>query len=564
MSAFQSPATSDVEVPDVVIVGGGASGCVIASRLSEDPTLRVMLIEAGRDTPEGGTPDDITDVFPRAYANPDYFWPGLTAIPRKGLAPIPFSQARVLGGGSAVMGMWALRGVPADYDAWSAAGARGWSYADVLPFFKKLERDLDFPHGDHGDAGPIPIIRRSRSSWPAFTEALARAAEKRGFRFHPDLNETAEDGLFEMPFSTDGLVRTSSASAYLTEKVRRRANLKIVSDTEVLALRMDGPTVVGVNVRRSDGTSAVISAKRVVLSAGAIYSPTLLLRSGIGPASEVAAAGIKPVIDSPQVGRNLQNHLFIHLGAVVRPEARHDPSLRSYALACVRGSSKHEGAPPSDLFLSFLSRSGPRDRDTNLGMIAMSLYSPFSRGNITVTSPNSGPEIYLGLLEDARDRSRLLTGARLARDLIGDDEVKATTYESFLLPPKLPIRLLNQAGLKSSMFSLGLATLFACGSASRRLALNVGLGTGRFLETLEDDKAFDELVLSSATSMFHPAGTCALGAVVESNTAVKGANGLFVADASIMVKVPRANTNIPTVMVAEKAASEILATIRLR
>jgi 5-(hydroxymethyl)furfural/furfural oxidase len=547
---------------DIVIVGGGASGCVVASRLSEDPSLNVILIEAGRDLSEGATPADIRDVFPRAYANPSYFWPQLEAVPRKGVAPIPFSQARVLGGGSSVMGMWALRGLPGDYDAWRAAGAQGWGYSDVLPFFKKLERDLDFPAGDHGDKGPIPIIRRPRSNWPGFTEALARAAERSGYTFHQDLNGTEADGVFEMPFSTDGNTRSSSASAYLTAAIRRRANLKIVTDTEVIALKMDGRNVVGLDVRRPDGQIASVSAARVVLCAGAVYSPTLLLRSGIGPGHELAALGIRPIVDLPQVGRNLQNHLFIHLGAVIRPEARHDPAMRSYALGCVRGSSNQEGAPPSDLFFAFLSRSGPRDRDTNLGMIAVSLYSPFSRGSVSLKSKTDGPVIYLGFLEDARDRARLVTAARIARGLLEDEGVKAVTFESFLLPPKLPIRQLNQSGVKAGLLSLCVAGLLNSSSWLRRVAVRFGLGEGRTLAELTDEKIFEELVLSSATSMFHPAGTCALGTVVDSNTAVKGANGIFVADASIMPKVPRANTNIPTVMVAEKAASEISASVR--
>jgi 5-(hydroxymethyl)furfural/furfural oxidase len=548
-------------VADIAIVGGGAAGCVLASRLSEDPTMKVTLIEAGNDTPVGSTPDDVTDVFPRSYANPNYFWP-LEAIPRDGEAPVFFPQARIMGGGSSVMGMWAPRGLPADYDSWSKYGVDGWSYRDLLPFFRKLERDNDFTDGVHGDSGPIPIIRRHRGTWPRFTEALGQAAEKRGYGFLPDLNGSDADGLFELPFSNDGQARKSSAHAYLDGSVRRRTNLQIMSNTEVEKLKMVGRTVVGIEIRRSDGQRHTIAANRVIVSAGAIYSPTLLLRSGIGPANELSALGITPLIDSPQVGLNLQNHPYVHLGAVVKPEARHDPAMRSYVLGCVRLSSGLAGAPPSDLFMGLISRSGPRDRDIGLGMIAVSLYSPFSRGKVSLKSKEGAPSVHLGLLEDERDRARLVTGARIARDFMNDPLVKPMVHETFLLPPKLPMRLLNEPGFKSEMFSIALAAVLDLNGILRRFALKRKMGAERLLSALTDDEAFDALVLSSATSMAHPAGTCALGQVVDASTAVKGAEGLFVADSSIMPKVPRANTNIPTVMVAEKAAFEIRKKLR--
>jgi 5-(hydroxymethyl)furfural/furfural oxidase len=323
--------TAPLQTAHVAIVGGGAAGCVIAARLSENPNLRVVLIEAGRDTPAGSMPEDIADIFPRSYANPKYFWP-IEAVPRAGQSAVPFPQARVMGGGSSVMGMWAPRGLPGDYDNWTTYGVEGWGYNDVLPFFKLLERDLDFPGENHGDAGPIPIMRRRRASWPGFTAALGKAAEKRGVQFRSDLNDSEEDGLFEMPFSNDGHTRFSSATAYLTAEVRKRSNLKIIADTEVERLRFEGRRVVGVELRRPNGEHEYLSAAHVIVSAGAIHSPALLLRSGVGPSQELAALGIEPVIDSPKVGSNLQNHTCVHLGAVVQPDGRHDPAIRSYVL----------------------------------------------------------------------------------------------------------------------------------------------------------------------------------------------------------------------------------------
>ena len=142
---------------DFLIIGGGTAGCVLASRLSEDSSLRIVLVEAGPDTPPGKVPPDIADVFPRAYANSAYFWPELCAVARAGSAPKPYSQARILGGGSSIMGLWSLRGLPEDYDNWAAAGATGWAFSDVLPFFKKLERDVDVVSSEHGTDGPTTI-----------------------------------------------------------------------------------------------------------------------------------------------------------------------------------------------------------------------------------------------------------------------------------------------------------------------------------------------------------------------------------------------------------------------
>ena len=144
---------------DFLIVGGGTAGCVLAARLSEEASLRIVLVEAGADTPPGKVPPDIDDVFPRAYANSAYFWPELRAVGRAGGSPRPYSQARILGGGSSIMGLWSLRGLPDDYDQWAAAGATGWAYSDVLPFFRKLERDVDVLSPEHGADGPTTIAR---------------------------------------------------------------------------------------------------------------------------------------------------------------------------------------------------------------------------------------------------------------------------------------------------------------------------------------------------------------------------------------------------------------------
>ena len=221
--------------PDFLIVGGGSAGAVLAARLSEDPATRVLLVEAGRDTPPGAVPADIADTFPASSLNADYFWPGLQAVRSPGRPPQPFPQARVMGGGSSVMGLWALRGVPSDFDAWVAAGAEGWGWSDVLPYYRKLENDADRDQSQ-STPRPYPVRRMPREEWPAFVAAVEGAAAARGLAFNDDINERPVESFFAMPLSQDLTARASSAGAYLTAAVRRRANLKIMADARVTEL----------------------------------------------------------------------------------------------------------------------------------------------------------------------------------------------------------------------------------------------------------------------------------------------------------------------------------------
>ena len=267
---------------DVVIVGAGSAGCVLAHRLSA-AGADVLLLESGPDTPPGGVPADITDTFPRSYYNPAYMWPRLTAsltdAPARG--PERFPQARVVGGGSALSGMVGLRGLSSDYDEWEAAGAAGWGWEGVVPYFRRIER---------AGGGRIPLHRFPRDDWPAFTRAVGAAAERHGYPYVDDLNADDADGHGPLPLMRTADERISSASSYLDRETRRRPNLTIATGTTAVRLRVRRDRCVGVEALRA-GSAVSFDAGRVVLCAGAIQSPAILLRSGIGPPEHLRETG---------------------------------------------------------------------------------------------------------------------------------------------------------------------------------------------------------------------------------------------------------------------------------
>jgi 5-(hydroxymethyl)furfural/furfural oxidase len=256
--------------------------------------------------------------------------------------------------------------------------------------------------------------------------------------------------------------------------------------------------------------------------------------------------------------------VFAHLGAVIRPGARQDPGQRFYCMAGARLSSGQANAPVGDLFVSFIARTSGRPHGNRIGMIGPSLYAPYSRGAVRLraSQPHHPLEVDFRLLSDPRDRERLQIAARFARDLLADVAVRGTVLETFVLPANPPIRALNAPGISAAILNTLLAAVVDSGGPLRRHALELGIGRGRLLDGFRSDAEFEECVLASATPMFHPVGTCAIGAVVDPQLRVRGVEGLYVADASVMPVIPRANTNIPTLMVAEKAAVHIADDLR--
>ena len=548
---------------DVAIVGAGAAGSILAARISQDPCCRVVLIEAGRDTPPGSVPDDISDTFPAAYSNPDYFWPGLQAIARTGVAAAPFPQARVMGGGSAVMGMWALRGMPGDYDAWRAAGASGWGWSDVLPFFRRLETDRDFKGTLHGDNGPIVVRRHSPDQWPPFVRMLAAAAAKDGLHYRDDINGDLRDGIFAVPVTNDETGRTSSSSGYLTDAVRQRPNLAILAETEVLRIILSGRSVQGLELLGRSGKTT-LACREAVLSAGAIGSPALLLRSGIGAGAALKGLGIQPVLDLPGVGERLQNHCVVNFATRISPGARQSPALRTYGLACGRLSSGHPNGKRGDLHLQFITRTSLNPHGDLIGLVGAALFSPLSRGRVSLASgdPRVSPLIEFRLLSDDADRDRMAMVASAAMKLLADEAVRALRDGVFTLVPASLVRRVNRPDrMNRTMSGLLALALEAPGPVRRMIARQAG----RMIDEPALAEARGESVLSDVSPIFHPTGTCAMGpaadrlAVLDSACRVRGISGLRVVDASVMPVIPSGNTCLPTMMVAERAAELISA-----
>lgn len=558
---------------DVVIVGGGSAGCVLAGRLSADPRLKVVLIEAGPDTPPGNVPDVIADSYPGlAYFDPRFHWPDLrvhTRSPRDnagGVKDSKLEQARVMGGGSSINGQFAVRGYAEDYDEWAAMGLPGWNYEGMLPYLKRLERDQDFPGGCHGSDGPLPIRRVFPEQWAGYSRAMSEAMQAAGFAYHADLNGNELDGIFPLPLVNEKDHRVSTAMAYLDAAVRSRPNLTILADSEVEALSWEGRRVVGVTLRRN-GQSEAIAAREVVISAGALHSPAVLMRNGVGPGGHLRDKGIPVISDLPGVGENLMDHPHISVGTFLAPAARLPANQRRHIFFGMRYSSGVEGGTPGDMLMMPANRTGWHPLGMRIGSLGVCVNKSFSRGVVRLAGKESGrePFVDINMLSDGRDLARLVDAFRRIYRLMESPAVKAVTHGWFLAGYTDEVRALQVRSLANWFKVIGAATLIDLSPATRDWLYRQRFGSSDKLHRMmKDEHTLTDWVKSSVWSGWHVSGTCRMGgsadpmAVLDARLRVRGVDGLRVVDASVMPTIVRANTNISTIAIAEKASDIII------
>ncbi len=525
---------------DYIVVGAGSAGCVLAARLSERPHTSVLLLEAG------GTDRRLDVRIPLAvsklWPNPRLTW-GFLSEPQAQLngRRLAVARGRMLGGTSSLNGMMAIRGHPADYDGWRDSGLARWGWADVLPVFRKMERHWRGDTAEHGGSGPLSVEPHPAPS-PLMEPALA-AARAMGFPVTDDFNGARTDG-FGMPdFTTRRGRRWSTAEAYLRPAMRR-PNLEV--RTGVLATRvlLEGGRAVGLACRQHGRETKVRARREVILAGGAINSPQLLLLSGIGPAGELAELGIPVAVDSQDVGANLQDHPGAGMEFDLDPAYAFEQHLRFDRLTAaltgwLLGRPGILGAPPLAVSANVATRPDSREVDLHFLLVPLAMESrvwfpgvrrpfgprmgamwslnyPRSRGWLKLASPDPAahPRIQFNLLEDPTDRRDMVRGYRILRELIAQPPLAAVT-----------------------------------GAMRRPLP-----------EPVSDDEVLEHVRTSAATA-YHPSGTCRMGAdarsVVDGELRVRGVAGLRVVDASVFPRLPGGNTNLPVIMVAERAASFI-------
>jgi choline dehydrogenase len=527
---------------DYIVVGGGSAGCVLANRLSEDDSVRVLLVEAGsRDwNPLIRVPLLATFWLRKTYHNWGY---ATEPEPHLNNRRIDWPRGRVLGGSSAINGMVYTRGNRGDYDHWAQLGLREWSYEKVLPFFRKSENFEEGESEYHGSGGELPVTRTpvKDERYDAFIEAGQQA----GYPKNMDFNGENQEGFGRFHFTIRNGERWSTARSFLTPVLGRR-NLTVMTGAHLLRVVIENGRATGIEVKQGSDTRIVHADRDVILSCGAITSPTALMVSGIGPADELRSHGIKVHADRAQVGRNLQDHLTIRcVHGCEAPDNLY--SLRRMdkaALAVLRAMVTKTGAATSfPLEGGAFLRSRPEVEHPDLqihfypGIPATSgLRWPFERPQPGVYDGYGYGGTICQLRPESRGDIRLRSADPFDKPVIHANYLSA---EADRLTMRAGFRIMREV-LQQKAFE-------------KFKGWEVTPGPD-----VESDRDVDAYIAQYANTVYHPVGTCRMGvdpdSVVDEELRVRGVEGLRVCDASVMPTLVSANTNAPTIMIAEKTA----------